>query len=54
MSSDNGYTFGNTINLSKNHDISECPSLAVDDNNVYIIWEDLSPGNHEVLFTRNI
>jgi hypothetical protein len=54
MSSDNGYTFGNTINLSKNYDISECPSLAVDDNNVYILWEDLSPANHEVLFTRNI
>jgi hypothetical protein len=53
MSSDNGYTFHNTINLSKNHDISECPSLAVDNNKVYVIWEDLSPGNHEVLFTRS-
>jgi hypothetical protein len=54
MSSDNGNTFDNTINLSKNHDISECPSLTVYNGKIYIAWEDLSPGNHEILFTRAI
>jgi len=54
MSSDNGNTFDNTINLSKNHDISECPSLTVYNEKIYVAWEDLSPGNHEILFTRAI
>ena len=54
MSSDSGNTFGDTVNLSKNHDISECPSLTIYGGKVYITWEDLSPGNHELLFTRSI
>src|SRR5215207_84417 len=54
MSSDGGNTFGDTVNLSKNHDISECPSLTIYGGKVYVAWEDLSPGNHEILFTRSI
>jgi len=54
MSSDSGVTFGETVNLSKNHDISECPSLTIYEDKIYVAWEDLSPGNHEILFTRNI
>jgi hypothetical protein len=54
MSSDGGNTFGDTVNLSKNHDISECPSLTIYGGKIYIAWEDLSPGNHEILFTRSI
>ena len=54
MSSDAGNTFGDTVNLSKNHDISECPSLTIYGGKVYVAWEDLSPGNHEILFTRSI
>src|SRR5215203_443951 len=54
MSSDGGNTFGDTSNLSKNHDISECPSLTIYGGKIYIAWEDLSPGNHEILFTRSI
>jgi len=54
MSSNNGDTFTNTINLSKNDGISECPSLAVYKDRLYVVWEDLSPGNHEILFTRSI
>jgi hypothetical protein len=54
MSSDGGNTFGDTVNLSKNHDISECPSLTIYGGKIYVVWEDLSPGNHEILFTKSI
>ena len=40
------------INLSNNSGISECPSIAISDNNIYVIWEDFTPGNHEILFTK--
>ena len=43
----------NIFNLSNNSGISECPSIAISDNNIYVIWEDLSSGNHEI-FLANI
>lgn len=42
------------INLSKNEKISECPSIAMSGNNIYVVWEDLTPGNHEVLYAKGI
>src|SRR5918993_1474420 len=42
------------INLSNNSGISECPSIAISNNNIYVIWEDFTPGNHEILFTKEI
>jgi len=43
----------NIFNLSNNPGISECPSIAISDNNIYVIWEDYTPGNHEI-FLANI
>ena len=40
------------INLSNNSGISECPSIAISNNYIYVVWEDITPGNHEILFTR--
>lgn len=40
------------VNLSKNPKISECPSIAMAGDNIYVVWEDLTPGNHEVLFAK--
>jgi hypothetical protein len=40
------------INLSKNVKISECPSIAMAGDNIYVVWEDLTPGNHEVLYAK--
>jgi hypothetical protein len=40
------------LNLSKNKSFSECPSIAIDNNNVYVIWEDFISGNHEILFAN--
>jgi hypothetical protein len=39
-------------NLSRNSGISECPSIAIAGGNVYVVWEDLTPGNHEILLAR--
>jgi hypothetical protein len=55
-SSDNGATFTNiNENISNNEGISECTSIAVsEDNKVYVVWEDDTFGNHEILFAKNI
>ena len=50
MSLDGGESFESATNISNNADISECPSIAVNGDNIYITWEDLTPGNHEVLY----
>lgn len=48
--SDNNAT--EVINLSKNEKISECPSIAMTADNIHVVWEDLTPGNHEVLYAK--
>jgi hypothetical protein len=40
------------MNLSNNTGISECPQIAVSNNHIYVVWEDITPGNHEILFTK--
>jgi len=45
---DNNFT--KLLNLSNNTSISECPSIAFSNNNIYVIWEDFIAGNHEILF----
>ncbi|HJU35559.1 MAG TPA: sialidase family protein [Nitrososphaera sp.] len=53
FSSDNGDTFSDiSTNLSSNLDISECPSIATAGDSVYVVWQDRTPGNNEVLFTK--
>ena len=47
---DNNHT--NILNLSNNPSISECPSIAISDNNIYVIWEDYVSGNHEILLAN--
>jgi hypothetical protein len=54
FSTDNGQTFSDVTNVSNNTDISECPSIIVTDDAVFITWEDLTPGNHEILFSRGM
>jgi hypothetical protein len=52
VSLDGGESFESTTNISNNKDTSECPSIAMNGDNVYITWEDLTPGNHEVLYRQ--
>jgi hypothetical protein len=40
------------VNLSRNPGISECPSIAIAGDNLYVVWEDLTFGNHEILLAR--
>jgi hypothetical protein len=51
-STDSGDSFSDVTNLSNNADISECPSIIAVKDKVFATWEDLTPGNHEVLFAR--
>ena len=51
-STDRGESFRGVTNLSNNADISECPSIIAVKDMVFATWEDLTPGNHEVLFAR--
>lgn len=40
------------VDLSNNEKVSECPSIAISRDRVFVVWEDLSPGNHEILYAR--
>jgi len=54
ISLDGGESFESATNISNNADTSECPSIAVIGNNIYVTWEDLTPGNHEVLYRQGL
>jgi hypothetical protein len=42
------------VNLSNNAKISECPSIAIAGDSIYVVWEDLTPGNHEILYGKGM
>ena len=44
--------YARLLNLSNNPSVSECPSITISNNNIYVIWEDYISGNHEILFTK--
>ena len=48
----NDNSYSNIFNLSNNSGISECPSIAISDNNIYVIWEDYISGNHEIFLVN--
>jgi hypothetical protein len=50
VSNDNGQTFSTPINLSNNAGVSFPPQISSEGNNVYVVWEDTTPGNGEILF----
>lgn len=50
-STDNGSSFGSTTNLSNNNGGSYGPEITVSGNNVYVVWQDNTPGNAD-LFLR--
>jgi hypothetical protein len=53
-STDSGESFEAAVNLSSTPDgFSQAPSLAVDEINVYVAWEDDSPGNIDILLRRS-
>jgi hypothetical protein len=53
-SADGGETFTDTsTNISNNKGTSECPSISISENVIYALWEDDTPGNHEIYFARS-
>jgi hypothetical protein len=52
-STDGGATFGSTINLSNNVGFSWIPKIAASGNNVYVVWEDDTTGNNEILYKKS-
>ena len=50
---DNGFSFSNPDNLSKNIGISSNPQLGVQGNNVFVVWQDGLFGSFDILFTSN-
>lgn len=51
-SMDGGRTFSNATNLSNNSGISECPTISVSGSNIFVAWEDMTTGNHEILYAK--
>lgn len=51
---DNNNNSTRVINLSNNPKTSECPSIAMAGDNIYVVWEDMTPGNHEILYAKGI
>jgi hypothetical protein len=39
--------------VSKNNGNSVNPQIAVQGNNVYVVWQDNTPGNYDILFKRS-
>jgi hypothetical protein len=49
-SSDNGNNFAKVINLSNNNGTSELPQIATQGKNVYVVWQDNTTGNNDIMF----
>ena len=50
VSNNNGTSFGPPINLSNNAGNSAFPQIAASGSNVYVTWQDNTPGNRDILF----
>jgi hypothetical protein len=48
-SNNNGTSFSTPINLSNNTGFSQIPQIAAIGNNVYVTWQDTTPGNSDIL-----
>jgi len=51
-STDRGITFSQTVDLSNNGGISECPSFVTTEGNLHIVWQDNTTGNNEVFYKQ--
>ena len=53
FSTDNGLTFSTPDNLSENSGTSAAPQITSEGNNVYVVWNDDTPGNNDIFYTTN-
>jgi hypothetical protein len=52
-STDGGATFGTAVNVSNTPEDSTFKQMVVSDNNVYLVWQDGAPNQHEILFAKS-
>jgi hypothetical protein len=52
-STDGGETFSRPVNLSNNTRGSFDPTLTISKNHISVAWDDDSPGNADILFTKS-
>ena len=50
FSTDNGQTFSPPVNLSESTEDTFDPQISSSGNNVYVVWEDFTPGNADIFF----
>ena len=55
-STDGGETFSTPENISNNDGVSTFPRIAVNENNVYVVWQDGTdtPGSREIFIAKSI
>jgi hypothetical protein len=49
----NAISFDPTINLSNTTGTSRTPAMAAFENNVYVVWDDDTPGNSEIFYRKS-
>jgi hypothetical protein len=49
----NAISFDPTINLSNTTGRSSSPAMAAFENDVYVVWNDDTPGNSEILYRKS-
>jgi Tol biopolymer transport system component len=53
-SDDGGATWTKGKKLTNNAGVSLFPSIATDGSNIYVVWEDDTPGNWEIYFKKGV
>jgi hypothetical protein len=53
FSIDNGQTFNTSINLSNSPGLSQLPQISSSGDNVYVVWQDKTPGIYDILMRGN-
>jgi predicted secreted protein with PEFG-CTERM motif len=52
-STDGGATFITPVNISNTPDDSNFKQMVLSGNNVYVVWQDGAPNQHEILFAKS-
>jgi len=52
-STDSGATFDTPVNISNTKDDSNFKQMVLSDNNIYVVWQDGSKNQHEILFAKS-
>ncbi len=53
-SGNEGDTFGSTKNLSNNNGESSVPQIISSGGNIYVVWQDNTPGNFDIFFKKGV